>query len=89
MPTSDRPPLPMRLPPPTLPPARRQVVLRYDAGRGPITALAVTPEECVLAGGCGRRGGAQAWRRRCAGGGCAWPTPARHLLPPAGLACRP
>lgn len=27
-----------------------QVVLRYDAGRGPVTALAVTPEECFLAG---------------------------------------
>lgn len=27
-----------------------QVVLRYDAGRGPITSLAVTPEQCFLAG---------------------------------------
>ncbi|GAB4815481.1 hypothetical protein N2152v2_002527 [Parachlorella kessleri] len=27
-----------------------QVVLRYDAGRGPLTALAVTPEDCFLAG---------------------------------------
>lgn len=27
-----------------------QVVLRYDAGRGPLTALAITPEDCFLAG---------------------------------------
>ena len=27
-----------------------QVVLRYDAGRGPVTALTVTAEECILAG---------------------------------------
>lgn len=27
-----------------------QVVLKYDAGRGPITALAVTAEDCILAG---------------------------------------
>lgn len=27
-----------------------QPVLRYDAGRGPITALALTPEGCFLAG---------------------------------------
>ena len=27
-----------------------QVVHRYDEGHGPITALAVTPEDCVLAG---------------------------------------
>lgn len=28
-----------------------QVVLRYDSGRGPVTALAVSPEGCFLAGG--------------------------------------
>jgi WD40 repeat protein len=27
-----------------------QVVLRYDSGRGPVTALAVSPEGCFLAG---------------------------------------
>ncbi|KAK9837038.1 hypothetical protein WJX84_000368 [Apatococcus fuscideae] len=27
-----------------------EVVLKYDAGRGPITALAVTAEDCILAG---------------------------------------
>lgn len=27
-----------------------QVVIRYDPGRGHITALTVTPEECILAG---------------------------------------
>ena len=30
--------------------AAMQVVLKYDAGRGPITALAVTAEDCILAG---------------------------------------
>ena len=30
--------------------ALMQVVLKYDAGRGPITALAVTAEDCILAG---------------------------------------
>ena len=27
-----------------------QLVIRYDGGRGPVTALSVTLEECVLAG---------------------------------------
>ncbi|KAK9824084.1 hypothetical protein WJX72_007613 [[Myrmecia] bisecta] len=27
-----------------------QVVLRYEGGRGPITSLAVTPEDCILGG---------------------------------------
>ena len=27
-----------------------QVLLRYDAARGPVTALTVTGEECILAG---------------------------------------
>lgn len=34
-----------------------QVVLRYDSGRGAVTALAVSPEGCFLAGGwigCGK-----------------------------------
>ena len=30
-----------------------QCVVRYEGGRGPITALAVTPEECVIAGTAG------------------------------------
>lgn len=44
-----------------------QVVLRYDAGRGPITALAITPEGCFLAGECGGRHWAAA-QYRCASG---------------------
>ena len=32
------------------PPSLLQAVLRYDSGRGPVTALALTPEGCVLAG---------------------------------------
>ncbi len=28
----------------------RQVVIRYDSGQGPVTALAMTPEDCFLAG---------------------------------------
>ena len=27
-----------------------QVVIRYDSGQGPVTALAMTPEDCFLAG---------------------------------------
>jgi hypothetical protein len=27
-----------------------QLVIRYDGARGPVTALSVTPEECVVAG---------------------------------------
>ena len=27
-----------------------QVVIRYDSGQGPVTALAITPEDCFLAG---------------------------------------
>ena len=34
-----------------LPSPAWQVVLRYDCGRGPVTALAVSPEGCFLAGG--------------------------------------
>lgn len=36
--------------PPILTSTSLQVVIRYDPCRGPITALTVTREECILAG---------------------------------------